>query len=216
MNLNLYLMRHGHRADDPLDNPDGVRVPKGRELDPDISSVGERQATQIGVMLKDHASVKYIYSSPFLRAVHTAHCVAAVLSLRVRLEWGLSEFLGPAYFQDWPGMIAFEKLVKMFPTIEAWTGTGVLPECPEYDMWGAHNRYMQTAEFLIAKHKPFGEDFLLVTHGAGVCSIAPGLAGWNGYQPRPFLAAITALHFDSTRWYLEQNGDTSHLDYVRI
>ncbi len=72
--MDLYLMRHGHR-EDAENNPSGRRLPHGRSLDPDISSIGIQQAQESGEKLKD-AGIKYIYSSPFLRAVHTAHEVA--------------------------------------------------------------------------------------------------------------------------------------------
>ena len=38
-------------------------------------------------------NIRHIYASPFLRTVQTAHQVADVLSVPVRIEYGLSEGL---------------------------------------------------------------------------------------------------------------------------
>lgn len=38
-------------------------------------------------------NIRHIYASPFLRTVQTAHQVADVLSVPVRVEYGLSEGL---------------------------------------------------------------------------------------------------------------------------
>ena len=211
--MDIYLVRHGHRGDDPT-NPAGVQKPKGRSLDPDISIIGVKQAKQTGQRLKG-LGIKAIYSSPFLRAVHTAHHIAEALELKVRIEWGLSEALGPLY-KDWPGTIPPIKLARMFPTVDPdFPPTGILPNCPEKDYWESHGRYHEAVLKLLERHS--NENILLVTHGAGVCSIPPALAGWEGYSGRPFLASVTKLHRDDAgKWTIGLNGDTSHLEYVRI
>lgn len=213
--MNLYLIRHGHR-EDAVENPTGRRWPKGRELDPDISSIGVKQAQQTGAILKD-ADIKAIYASPFLRTVHTAHEIAEILNLEVRLEWGLSEAFSPGYFSDWPGTICVPQLVKMFPRINpTHPQTGILPNnCPEHDYWESFNRYVETTKKLLEKHPD--DNILLVSHGAAVGSIPPSFAGWYNFHARPYLCGLTKMHKDADgKWTIELNGDVSHLEFQKI
>ena len=45
------------------------------------------------IVLPQDENIQHIYASPFLRTVQTAHQVADVLSVPVRIEYGLSEGL---------------------------------------------------------------------------------------------------------------------------
>lgn len=208
----VFAVRHGHRADDPT-NPDGKWLPKGRDLDPDISPIGMKMAEQTGQRLKDER-IKQVYCSPFLRAVRTASLIVSQFDdpkPNIRLEWGVCEHLNPMYFKDWPGTIAPQKLAQMFPLVDPDSQqTGILPDCPE-EYWPMHDRVCKTTNMLIHRHP--GENILIVAHAATVCAIAPGLAGWQDYQPRGYLCGIHKIVKQGPKWMLEMNGDVSHLDW---
>lgn len=209
--MNLYFTRHGHRQDAP-NNPAGAYLPKGRDLDPDISSIGVKQAQQTGQRLKD-AGIKHVYCSPFLRAVHTASEIVSQWDEKpeIRLDWGFSEHLNAMYFVDWPGTICPQKLAEMFPLVNPYfKQSGILPLCPE-DYWVQHDRVIKATNIIVERHQP--ETVLIVAHCATVCAIAPGLTGWPGYEGKGFLCGLCKAVKQEDKWVLELNSDTSHLDY---
>jgi len=211
--MNLYLMRHGHRQDDP-ENPNGAYFPKGRSLDPDISEKGIKQAKETAARLVG-SEIKHIYASPFLRTVHTAHHVAMALNLDVRLEWGLAEFLTPGYFEDWPGTIPPQKLAQMFATVDPdYEQTGILPKCPEYDYWEMFHRCHDTTKQLLARHP--NEDILIVSHAAGTAAIPPAFIGWQNYEAKAYLCGLTKLVQEGPNWKMELHCDISHLSYTKV
>lgn len=155
--------------------------------------------------------IRHVYSSPFLRTVHTASLIVGQFDHKpeIRLEWGVAEHLNPKYFYDWPGTIAPQKLAQMFPLVNVdYPQTGVLPEYPE-EYWPMHDRVVRTANILVQRHP--GENILIVAHAATVMAAATGLSGWPNYEHRGFLCGITKLAKSGDAWSLKMNGDVSHL-----
>lgn len=83
----LYFVRHGMRED--VENP-AWREAAENPCDPPLSPTGLRQAHDFAETLRG-AGIRHVFSSPFLRALHTAHPLAAGLGLPLRVEPGLSE-----------------------------------------------------------------------------------------------------------------------------
>lgn len=209
--MKIFVMRHGHRADDPT-NPVGIQMPPGRPLDPDLSSIGIEMAKQSGDFLKD-AGIKFIYASPFLRTTHTAAKIAEKLNLPVHLEWGLGEYFLAQWFSEWPGTTSPQELARLFPMVDPYSKqTGVMPKTSE-GYWEMHDRAMKAVFMLIERH---GDDnFLLVTHAAVACTVPPGLTTWEGWEPRPMLCAISSLTKGPSGWKVDFNGKTDHMKIVR-
>ena len=210
----IFVCRHGHRADDPT-NPEGKKLPQGRDRDPDISPLGMRQAEQSGVRLKNE-NIKYVYCSPFLRAIRTAHLIVSQFDAKLEIwpDWGFSEFLTSEYFSDWPGTIHPHKLAKMFPLLSFKNEpTGVMPDCPE-EYWPMHDRYTKATKVVIDRHP--GENVLIVAHAASVMAITAELSRWKDYQPLGFTCGISKLVKNGDKWKRELNSDVSHLDLKYI
>ena len=62
--FNLYLVRHGESANNAL--PDHQRVP-----DPELTSLGCRQALQLASHYRDFDHINYVLASPFRRTLQT-------------------------------------------------------------------------------------------------------------------------------------------------
>lgn len=209
--MKIFVMRHGHRADDPT-NPAGVQMPPGRPLDPDLSSIGIEMARQTGEFLHD-AGIQFIYASPFLRTTHTAAKIAERLKLPIRLDWGFGEHFVPQWFSEWPGTTAPQELARRFPMVDPYyPQTGVMPTTSE-SYWEMHDRAMRATEVIVDRHRR--ANVLIVSHAAIACTIPPGLTSWTGWQPNPQLCAITSLTRESAGWKVDYNGRTDHLKVVR-
>jgi broad specificity phosphatase PhoE len=89
MSQTVWIARHGSRLDfidlnwfNEADRP----------YDPPLATEGEIQAQELGHKLKS-APIAHIFASPFLRTVQTAHIIADILNLPIKLEAGFSEWL---------------------------------------------------------------------------------------------------------------------------
>jgi len=80
----IYITRHGFRQD-----RDGVwRDTAERLWDPPLNFERLRACIELSGSIE---GVDAVYSSPFLRAVQTAHCIACMLDVPVRVEQALGE-----------------------------------------------------------------------------------------------------------------------------
>jgi hypothetical protein len=83
-----------------------------------------------------------------------------------------------------------------------------------------HNRGVNTAIELVKRHE--GENILLVTHGAIVCSIPQSFSGWKkGVSATPYLAGLSKLKRPTPQtridqWEWEINSDVSYLTHKAI
>jgi ribonuclease H / adenosylcobalamin/alpha-ribazole phosphatase len=209
--MKIYITRHGHRADDPS-NPAGKQIPAGRPLDPDISSIGEKQATALGKRLRNEAQIKTIYASPFLRTAHTAHLIAKELGLRIKLEWAITESFYPQWFSEWPGTTERQKLAQMFDTIDlSYVQTGILPTCPEENQWRTNDRLILAMEKLA-----INEDTLIVTHALPMLLIQAGMAGWGEGEWNVFCCSLSCLEKVDDKWVSRLKCDGEHLKSIGL
>lgn len=206
METQLFIIRHGHRED--FDS----EPPKARPCDPDISQIGVQQALETGQRIaKEGLSI--IYSSPFLRTVHTASIIAKECNVKVRLDWGLAEWFCPRWWSEWPGTISSEVLARMFPEVEASEPTGFYPVLDEGQKW-LYNRYENTAREIVARHE--GQRIAIVTHGIAIMSLPLTLTGHDeveGYGNHR-LCGVTSMVLQNSKWRAEYLNDISHLTYV--
>jgi broad specificity phosphatase PhoE len=203
----LWVVRHGERADfaDPL-----WRQTAERPDDPPLSPHGILQAHELGHRLLDEG-VAHIFTSPFMRAVQTAFCVAEILRLPVRVEQGLCEWLNAEWFPAMPNGVPPARLAEVFPAVVADYASLVAPRHPE--SWD--QMVVRTAAAAKALAERFGTNLLLVGHGATVLGLCEALPR----EPPPGVSApmcgLTKLVRAGGEWRVVLNADTGHLSGPR-
>ena len=204
MTQTIWIARHANRLD--FVNPAWFNTAE-RPYDPPISEDGAIQAQQLAKRLQGE-NICHIFASPFLRTVQTAHIIAEVLDLPLKLEWGLCEWLNPHWMPAMPETLSMEVLKAKFPRIDSSYKSRIQPIYPETDTrcW---QRGGKTARILAGE---FSEDILLVGHGVSVIATTRGLV--NGIEDGDINASLCCLVKVVRRgvnWKMELNGDTSHL-----
>ena len=106
-----WIARHGHRHD--YVDADWFNKPE-RPYDPLLSEDGLFQAQELGERLQSEQIV-HLFSSPFLRAVQTAHHAAEALDLPIKLEAGLSEWHNSEWMSDMPERLSTDELAEHYP-----------------------------------------------------------------------------------------------------
>ncbi|MBW4679059.1 MAG: histidine phosphatase family protein [Microcoleus vaginatus WJT46-NPBG5] len=204
MSQTVWIARHANRLD--FVNPEWFNTAE-RPYDPPLSEDGVVQAKQLAKRLAGEG-ITHIFASPFLRTVQTAHEVAEVLDLPLKLESGLSEWLNPDWMPVMPERLSIEALHQRFPKIDISYTSRVVAEYPETDE-ACLERSAQTARHLAAE---FPGDILLVGHGASVLGATMGLAGRSANpELKVALCCLFKLVRHAHDWVIELNGDTSHL-----
>ena len=204
----VWIARHANRLD--FVNPDWFLTAE-RRYDPPLSEDGMVQAQQLAKRLKGE-NIAHIFASPFLRTVQTAHAVAEVLDLPIKLETGLSEWLNPAWMTEEPQRLSTPALAELFPRIDTSYTSCIAAKYPEtYEQM--QQRSAQTSRCLTREFSP--EDILLVGHGASVLGGTIGLVGEIARtEVKASLCSLVKVVRQHPEWLLELKGDTSHLTQV--
>ncbi len=202
MTQTVWIARHGNRLD--FVNPEWFNTAE-RPYDPPLSEDGFRQAEQLGQRLVGEG-IRHIFASPFLRAVQTANQVADALDLPIKLEFGLCEWLNPAWMKTDPERLPLKILQEQFPRIDPSYSSRLIPKYPETSETVVE-RTGETARSLTAE---FPEDMLLVGHGASVVGATHGLVGGTP-EVNAALCCLVKLVRQEQGWVMELNGDISHL-----
>lgn len=207
MSQTIWIARHANRLD--FVNPDWFNTAE-RRYDPPLSDDGMVQASQLAQRLKQE-KITAIFASPFLRTVQTANQVAEVLDLPIKLESGLSEWLNPEWMSENPERMAIAQLISLFPRIDPNYTSRVIAQYPETEEI-AFARSGETARKLAAQ---FGEEILLVGHGASVLGATMGLVGEIvKTEIKASLCCLIKVTRQEPKWVLELKGDTSHLTQI--
>lgn len=159
--MTIYFVRHGHTEWNGLGKIQG-------SVNTELSDIGVAQAHALANRLQETANdsqVGAIYSSPQIRAFHTAEIIAKPLGLSVAPLPGVEEI----NFGLWEGCTWLE-LSKQYPT--------------EFLEWTHHRRYypapngesyQQVLERVIpvVSHlsKSHSENIMIVTHGGVMASL---------------------------------------------
>lgn len=202
----IWIARHGNRED--FVNPDW-KLTAERKYDPSLSSDGIQQAKLLGDRLEGEG-IRYIISSPYLRAVETAAYVAKELNVPVYIEDGLGEHLCREWFESKPEVMELTELSEKFPCVRRDYISGVIPKYPE-SREEFYKRMEKTAEILVGRFK---NDFLAVGHGASVTGFVNSIMG-RDIPVKCALCSLSKLEVNKKgEWELKLNGDTSHLEAV--
>jgi broad specificity phosphatase PhoE len=198
----VWITRHGNRLDfvDPR-----WYLTAPHPFDPPLSEDGLVQARKLGQRLKPEGIAR-IYSSPFLRALETAHQVAECLDLPVEIEQGASEWYNPAWFPESPRLVPPGECRARCPRLRETDDSVVRPVFPE--SW--EDVLARTARCITMLVGQTRDDVLIVGHGASVLGFAQALAG-AGAAVNAELCALVKLVRRGAGWHMELNGDTSFL-----
>ena len=200
----LWITRHGMRQDFVDQN---WRNSAARPHDTPLSREGLQQARETGLRLKEE-NISVVYTSPFLRTVQTAHVIADILKLQVRIEHGICEALKPEWYESEPEFLAVDILQKDYPTIDVDYCSLLQPTYPEHHSSITFAR-CQLAAHAIVEHG--GDNLLCVDHGASVSGVITGLTGLpSGFDCR--MCALNKLVYQAGRWQLVYSS-AEHLSF---
>ncbi|MEN9870986.1 MAG: hypothetical protein RLZZ171_1974 [Cyanobacteriota bacterium] len=198
----VWIARHGNRLD--FVNPEWFNTAT-RRYDPPLSDDGFIQAAELGQRLKSE-NIKHLFVSPFLRTIQTAHEVAQVINLPMKLEAGLSEWHNSEWMTESPEIHPQELLATAYPTINWSYQSQIYPQYPETKA-NVNQRTAATVKQLLSK---YDEDILIVGHGASVFGVTQGLVA-DIPDSKIALCSLTKVVRDADNWNLEFFADTSHL-----
>jgi len=201
----VWLARHGNRQD--FADPDWAAT-ADRPHDPGLSPDGAEQAQQLANRVRD-LDVDRIVSSPFLRAVETAHYAAEATGEPVFLEPGLGEWLNADWFESTPETLAPDTLADRFEQVRPPFDPCWRPSFPE-TKHEALVRLGATGTCLTERYPD--DTLLLVGHGITIQGVLHGLVGSNVPDPGCPLASLTAVVRRDDEWTVRVRNDTSHLE----
>lgn len=196
----VWICRHGNRID--FVDPSW----RGRNGDdPHLSPDGVVQAQETGRRLKGEG-IRYIFSSPFLRTVETAHYIAEEIEVPICIEQGASEWLNPEWFSTAPALMSPQDLAQRFPRVDPSYTSVIVPHFPETDAQ-ALARERKAIRFLTERYPG---PLLFVGHGHSVTGLAWGLLDTLDEVHTGLCGLVKLVHRNS-HWTMELNGDTTHL-----
>jgi broad specificity phosphatase PhoE len=198
----LWLVRHGERRDEV--DPDWA-ARADRPYDPPLTDRGRRQAELTGDRLRD-CDVDAVYTSPFLRAVETAHHIADRIDRPVFVDHGLSEHLNPAWFDVAPTVMQPRSLADRFDTVDPAHASSRRPNYPE----SADEAAARTVRAVYRLLGDAPETVLLVGHGLTVGSVVAAFTGRTGVESP--VCGLTRLTSYPWGWDVDVLADTSHLE----
>jgi len=199
----LYLVRHGQRLDAVQKQ---WYSPDDNQYDPPLSPEGMTQAFQIAQRLRSEP-IDRIFSSPYLRALQTAHPIAEALAMPLYVEAGIGEWLGRSMIPVEPKITPAFQRRAAFPQLDFSHNTRVVPNWPE-TVDECFKRLNNTMSQLLESYEG---NLLIVGHGRTVTGIAHVLTQKPESHFKYGLAALTTLRLSGETWELELNSDDSHL-----
>lgn len=204
----IYLVRHAIRQDrKDKDWPNRTDRPH----DTPLSKEGFLQAIFLGKRLAEEP-IKHIFSSPFLRAIQTAHLIAQEIGLQVKIEHGFAEYMRKRWFPTFetlPTYLAPEDLIRHYHTIDTSYKSFWKLEFPE----GSQQLIDRTRATTFELIDKFGDNLLFVGHGFSVKRSAQALVGYDKHI-RSACAALTKIEEIDEDWELVLNNDRSYLKPV--
>ncbi|KAL1918421.1 uncharacterized protein VTP21DRAFT_3081 [Calcarisporiella thermophila] len=213
---NIYIVRHGHRADWEMNAVEGVSwiSPTRLSYDPPLSSFGLQQASELGAFMSDKC-LDLIYCSPFSRCIQTASAVAQASKreLDVKLEYGIREWFGAEEKYNSYTIPTVESLHALFPLVDPThkpleTTTHLCETISQ-----CHDRFEAYLRDLVAllDASPT-RNILLCTHAAGVIAAGRALIGnRNAYINSGLASVCKFVRREDGGWAMQWNGKTDFL-----
>lgn len=201
MERTIWLVRHGHRWD--FAYPEWFETAE-RRYDPPLSDRGIEQSQKLAYRLA-LVKIDHLFCSPFLRAVQTAHFIAEILNLSIKVESGIGEWLNPEWMTEYPQTEPRESLARQYPLLDPDYLSCLCPSYPETKTEMMARLGAVTEQLLTA----FSGNLLLVGHVGTVTGVAASLLGENLMEKVP-VASLTQFVQRANGWDLNLNADTSH------
>lgn len=206
----LYLVRHGERLD-AVDKK-WYEAVNGNKHDSPLSDNGHVQAQKLAERLLQEP-IDLIFSSPYYRALQTAHPVAEALDLPLYVEHGIGEWLGRSMMSSEPNITPPFQRRHEFPMLEFSHNPRVIPHYPE-SVTQCFERLEKAVTELLDRYEG---NLLLVGHGRTVTGIAHRLVGKPESQFKYEQAGITKLTLeDDGAWTVRLNSDVAHLTSATV
>eukprot|EP00560_Eucampia_antarctica_P008964 CAMPEP_0197825278 /NCGR_PEP_ID=MMETSP1437-20131217/2382_1 /TAXON_ID=49252 ORGANISM="Eucampia antarctica, Strain CCMP1452" /NCGR_SAMPLE_ID=MMETSP1437 /ASSEMBLY_ACC=CAM_ASM_001096 /LENGTH=278 /DNA_ID=CAMNT_0043425207 /DNA_START=145 /DNA_END=981 /DNA_ORIENTATION=+ len=186
----LYVIRHGDRWDYSF--PEWKKTAK-RPSDPSLSSLGHRQAREVGVYLDSIFSAEGInadnitvLASPFLRVIQTANEMLSEFrktpgnvadTVRILPEYSVFEYDGKHKGKLHESLPTMEERKQYFPRLDENYQSMFVPTIPEST--DEFFKRCQKAVDNLNDRFPFKENsaIVIVTHAAGCVALAAAAAG---------------------------------------
>lgn len=199
----VWIARHGNRQDfvDP-----NWRAGAARPFDPGLSEDGILQAQRLGERLAGEG-IRYIFASPFLRTVQTAHYVAEEIGAPIYIEPGIGEWLNPEWFIEGPTLYPPNELVAQFPRINTDHEPVFVPSYPET----SEQAYLRAGRVVRELADRHACPILFIGHGVSVTGGAQGLVRDIGVFECALCSVVKAVRMGD-EWMAELCGDVSHLE----
>lgn len=187
MKKTFYIFRHGETE------LNVKKIWQGTASDPDLTERGITQAAELGEKLAK-LGIEKIYSSPFLRAHHTADIVDSTLCVGIEIKEDLHECcFGDAEGRtmdevnaDWPELMH----AVLYPTPKTWDS--------KYPGKGSESKHqvsdrVQAVLLDIARNRSF-EIIGISTHGGVMSSLLAGLESYGIGLPN---CCVAQVEYDS-------------------
>lgn len=201
----VWIVRHGNRYD--FVYPEWFNHAE-KKYDPPLSEDGIIQAEAVAKRLANEP-IKYIFCSPFLRAIQTAYPMAIALNLSINIELGLGEWHNEDWMETPPLTQYPDNLEKKYLDIINWDyQPQIYPQYPE-TLEEIHQRTAQTARILTQYTNP-----LIIGHSVAIQGIVKALLNKH-YQPLTIpLCSLSKLSYINNQWQWEIQADTTHLSHL--
>jgi probable phosphoglycerate mutase len=196
--LRLSLVRHGQTAFNAQGRVQGW-------LDVPLDETGRAQAEKLAQHFRGQG-VQIVYTSPLVRAAHTARVIAEACGCQVIADERLREY----HMGDWSGLTREEILVLPSTTRETADVELQIPNGERADQ--VHARVSAWLRDVLARHE--GQTLLAVSHGGTLGALLATMLGLPVARRQPFSfanASVTEVHHDGQRWHLRMLNSQCHL-----
>lgn len=208
--LELLYARHGESYGNVSGSAEGFNCD-----DPPLTELGVRQAQLLGERLAK-GELNAVFASPLIRAVHTAHEVAARQAKPVRVELlpDLMEVGTGADYTGCPVDVIKERFPLAVPCLSEPTVTGGRLSIGQEDYQASRLRAARCIDYFRSRFTN-GEKILVVAHGGFTgflmrCALGEGDEG--SFRWSTFNTGLAKIRFyDDGPAKLSYSNDTSHL-----
>lgn len=202
----VYLVRHGMRLN--FEQPDWA-LTAARPHDSPISETGVQQAMETAQYLRGRG-IRHLFASPFYRTLQTADAIAEALDLRINVEYGLFEWLNPAWIPEFPAILTPDEAAAAFPRINPhyWSYSG--PGFPEPDEHvHVYSRVKPAIDGIV---EDYDGAIAIVGHGASMHQAARSLVDPPAGFVRKMCAVNRLDRLQDGSWRLV-HATTEHLSF---
>jgi len=159
--------------------------------------------------LSANARLRYVFSSPYNRAISTAHAIAQSSNCKIYVEHAVSEWL--TYQTDSHNCFTDQYFLK-WTNLKCNEYRSILnPSGVEEDMVSLHKRARQFVKSIETEFADKG-DIVVVCHAASNIALTRAFMKDVNMDVMPGTCSLTKLVKNGNGWVVEKLCDYSHLD----